>query len=243
MQLRRSSSAAIAAGLLFTSPICTAQSAPAESVRDWMDSLSGPINRISQTTGDWAQQRQIEERVAAKVRERIKADPEHPGLVDKTKGGSTVLMHASLNGYALVVEALLESPAVRRELEASNSTGATAWILSNFAWKQAAWVCAPSILDHDNPFSAAQYIIQSQYYTKAPESPYVRIRNALAGAGARQDLQAAKNAWLANCPPAKPEVIARVRASEDLLQSLLLEADASLANFQSRAAGASATRR
>lgn len=180
--------------------------------------------------------------MAAKVRERVIADPEHPSLVDKTEGGSTVLMHASLHGYALVVEALLESPAVRRELEASNSTGATAWTLSNFAWKQAAWVCAPNILA--DPFAAAQNVILSFYYVKAPENQYARIRSALARAGARQDLEAAKKAWLANCPPARPEVIARVKVSEDLLRTLLLEADVSLASFQSRpASGASGNRR
>lgn len=228
--------------LLCLSRIDAAQSQPTGSVREWMDSLPGPISRISQTTGDWAQQRQIEEIVAAKVRERVKADPEHPSLVDKTKGGSTVLMQASLNGYALVVEALLESPSVRRELEASNSTGATAWTLANFAWKQAAWVCSPDILA--DPFSAAQHFVRSFYYVKAPENQYARIRSALARAGAQQDLEAAKSAWLVNCPPAKPEVVARVKASKDLLQTLLLEADISLAKFQSRAAsGASANRR
>jgi hypothetical protein len=221
-----------------------AQSQPGGSVRDWLEVLPGQIGRIAQTTGNWAEQRQVEEGIASRIRERAQAEPEHPSLVDKTPGGSTVLMQASLNGYALVVEALLTSPAVRRELEATNPTGATAWALANFAFKQAAWVCAPNLLSHEDPFSSAKYIVGSHYYVNAPEGQYDRIRKALANAGAKQDLQAAKNAWLANCPPAKPETIAKVKATKDLLQTLLAESAAAMTSFEASArGGAPAARR
>lgn len=236
--------AALAVAGLALAGACSADVTTQASLRERMDAMAAEIGRLAQTSGDWAQQRKVEEAVAEEVRARIKADPHDPSLVDKTKGGSTVLMHASLNGYALVVEALLDSPAVRRELEASNGTGATAWALSNFAFKQAAWVCSPAALDPQNPFLASRYIIQSVYYSAAPENPYSRIRMALVQAGARPDLEAAKKAWLTNCPPATADSVAKVNDSRDLLKTLLSEAEARLARFQQTAAsGAAANNR
>lgn len=235
----RALAALAAAGLALAGP-CAADMTAQAPLRERMDAMSAEIGRLAQTSGDWGQQKRVEEAVAAEVRTRIKADPAHPSLVDKTKSGSTVLMHASLNGYALVVEALLESPAVQRELEASNATGATAWALANFAFKQTAWVCSPSALDPQNPFLASRYIIQSLYFSAAPENPYARIRSALANAGARQDLEAAKKAWVANCPPATADTVAKVNDSRDLLKTLLSEAEAKLARFKQPAASGAA---
>lgn len=216
-----------APGLVDAATLPISPGSPMELIK----SLGRELGRIAQTTGSWKEQQLAEQKTALEMRKLIATEPAHKSLVERD-GDMSPLMYAAMSGYADVVEALLTSQLVRQDIDAQDSVGASAWALTQYSWATAAWSCNPGFLSSADPFQWVPRLMGTTYYFLAPENPFQRTRQALARAGAKQDLGQAKKAWLARCPVSDSDLQARVRVSDDILMTLTQDGRRRLMQFE-----------
>lgn len=150
-------------------------------------------------------------------------------LIEKDKNGNTPLMAAALMGYSNVVSELLKSTIVRHSINEKSSKGGSAWLYANMAYRQSAWVCNPKVFQ--NIFALIPMLVTQEYYVKAQENPYKRIRTLLEKAGASDDLDQAKEFWNNTCLNQSDSTRKKIDSSNDVLETALTEGKISLEKF------------
>ena len=206
-----------------------AQAQPAAATpRQLIDGLGVTLRQAAMT----AQSSKASEAAERKVAEQIAAlPPEQRGaLVDVDQQGRTPLMLAVSGGYLQVVNALLSDPGVRAGINQPDARGETAWMLANFAPSLSLVACQPATLTLDRYPLLRPYLVRMTLLLQAKNSVAVGIVQALEAAGAQGTQEAARQAWLARCPNAAPE-LRQVLAQEPLLPTLVNESLAKLQAF------------
>lgn len=207
------------------------QALAAEAVRkphQVINALRQRMYVIGETNPELARFVDAERAAAADIRAYVAGGADPAGLVERNDTGQTPLIAAAFMGYAEVVGELLKSDAVRSAIEETNNAGLSAWLSSNFASRQAMWVCAPKLFE--NPFAFVPLWVTQPYYTQ-PENPYRKTRRLLEAAGAKADPAQARQFWLDTCKTQSDATRKRVEAGGDLLDVVLAEGAATLARF------------
>lgn len=183
----------------------TSQAQPAAPTpRRLIDGLGVTLRQAVMT----AQPGKATEDAERRVAEQIAAlPPEQRGaLVDTDEQGRTPLMQAVSGGYVQVVKALLADPGVRAGINQPDARGETAWMVANFAPSLSLVACQPGALTLDRYPLLRPYLIRMTLLLNAKNSVAVGIVQALEAAGAQPTPEAARQAWLARCPNATPEL-------------------------------------
>jgi hypothetical protein len=202
----------------------TAEGSPTE----WISELGSATQ--PDETGNWISQRDAEMRVAQRIVALIQMSPGDATLTEaRWQWGRTPLMHAALNGYADVVEALLADTSVRSSINAKDRSGATAWALVQLARPLTLGLCHPQMLTGSRAPLLRPYVARTSYFTQQAQSPFDRIRRALEAAGAIADIYAAKTAWRTLCPGQDAAMTARLNNSTDVLATVLHDNPAHIA--------------
>ncbi len=197
----------------------------------WIAEL-GPRTQPS-SIGAWDEQHAAELVIANRIREFIKESPESPTLTERNMFGHTPLMQASVNGYAEIVDALLDADTVLATINNSDKSGATAWALAQFARPLSLGVCHPQMLAPGNAAVLQPYIDRTVYFSDRQPQPFERIRQRLEAAGARQDITSAKAAWRLTCPGQSDAMLRRLDNEPGLLEAVLQESKSWLAQAAS----------
>jgi len=123
---------------------------------------------------------------------------------------------------------------VRESVNEADSRGLAAWIYTNFALKEALWVCNPSI--KNDPFKMIPLMVQQPYYLAGPEPAYLKVRSMLEEAGATHNMGEAKRQWDSVCKNQDAETQRRASSADDLLVFVRREGQERLAAFMKDAA-------
>jgi hypothetical protein len=165
-----------------------------------------------------------ERAAAAQITALIASAPGDASLTARDPHGRTPLMQAASDGYPLVVTALLTAPGVKREINAVNASGETAWMLAQFAPSLTLAACQPGALTLDRAVLLPPYLRRMAHLLQPQGGAgTVDVVHALEKAGAEQSPEAAKKAWLARCPNATPE-LRQALAQGPLTATLINEA-------------------
>jgi hypothetical protein len=157
------------------------------------------------------------------------ANGDSGALIEKNGSGQTPLIAAAYMGYSELVGELLKSDNVRKSIDDVNSQGVTAWVYTNLAFRQAMWVCNPTVFK--NPFSWVPLFVTQPYYTQSPENPYRKTRRLLEEAGASTASIQAKQFWQDTCKLQDERTRAKVEQSRDILDTILAEGAETLRRF------------
>ncbi|MEL3891836.1 hypothetical protein V6B08_16270 [Ferrovibrio sp. MS7] len=161
----------------------------------------------------------------AKARERMTAlvqrGGDAAGLTARNNNGMTPLIAAAFMGYAEMAEILLQDTAVRAAIDETDNDQRSAWTYSIFTFRQSLWACSLRVFD--NPFTWVPAMVTQPYYLGGDEMPYVKTRKLLEVAGARTDMAAARQQWLALCKDHAPETAKAIEATGDLQTALITE--------------------
>src|SRR6185312_12605644 len=97
-------------------------------------------------------------------------------------------------GYPDIVSELLMDKRVGAGINDADAHGRSAWVYANFALQQSVWVCNPAMTN--NIFALVSIMVTLPYYLERDASPYRRTRELLESAGAKTDIDVAKQLWL-----------------------------------------------
>lgn len=161
--------------------------------------------------------------VAAQITALARRSVGDDALVATDAQGRTPLMLAVGGGHAAVVEALLADPVVRLRIDARNAAGETAWMIASTAPSMTLMACQPGLLTLERHALLTPYLRRMSQLIAHKKSPIARIQQALEDAGAERTPDAARQAWLARCPNAAPE-LRQTLAGGDLLSPLVNDA-------------------
>ena len=209
---------------------------PHQSIAD----LQQRMYAIGETSGRYSDFIDAEQNAVLEIRSYVAAGD--PGaLVEKNSAGDTPLMASALMGYSAVVGELLKSDRVRAAIEETNPKGMSAWIYANMAFRQAIWVCNPTVFK--DPFSWVPLFVTQSYYVQSSENPYKKTRRLLEGAGAKASMNQAKAEWQETCKLQDENSRAKVQSSKDLLETVLAEGNEAQARFMAEQQAKQATRK
>lgn len=147
-----------------------------------------------------------ERAVAEQITALVRSSPGDDTLFVADAQGRTPLMLAVSGAYPRVVEALLADPIVKVRINARDNAGETAWMVANFAPALTLAACQPGALTLERYPLLLPYLRRMSVLLRAEPAPAAVIVSALERAGARADLPAARQAWLARCPNTEPEL-------------------------------------
>lgn len=187
------------------------------SVADTLSALRQRVYAIGETTGELAEWDAIIEEAALHITSRMEDSANLAELIVADERGLTPLMVASRNGYHRIVEALLQFDDVREHIGDAESSGLTAWQLSNVAQELTAGALNSSAAR--NPFRIIPLMVKSPYYANLEFSPYHRTRALLEAAGAEKNIEGVRE-MLLGLPLCPDDVKAAVRESDDILTTL-----------------------
>jgi hypothetical protein len=142
------------------------------------------------------------------------------------------LAYASLNGFALVVEALLESPVVRGQANSASLAGATPLTLAQLARPLTFWACDPNLLNVQFPEVIQVARQRETYYVAAPDKPFERIQQLLSAAGATPDSGDLERTWRKLCPASTSEASESLFAAAAPTEALIGMAERRWARHQ-----------
>jgi hypothetical protein len=163
------------------------------------------------------------ERAVAEQIAVLMSNPEQrAALVDVDAQGRTPLISAVSGGYLQVVKALLADPGVRATINQPDANGETAWMVANFAPTMTLVACQPGVLTLERYPLLPHYLRRMALLLKTKNSVVAAISQALEAAGAEPRPEAAKQAWLARCPNAAPQLREAITKGP-LLSSLVNE--------------------
>lgn len=192
---------AVASGLAGACLLTQAQ-VDAAPVGSWVDNLSAATQ--PGPTDDWGPQHAAEADVARKISELVATRPGAPELTARNLQGRTPLLRAALWGYASVVDALLADASVRAAIDTADFGGLTAWMAGQYAQPLTLASCHPQVLITEAVGLWGPNLRRIAYFSTQSPTPFDRIRTALARAGAKPDIEAAKRIWLNACPGHAP---------------------------------------
>jgi ankyrin repeat protein len=181
---------------------------------------------IAETTGkdeDW--QSAIEHARLA-IHDYVRQGGDPADLAERDSKGMTPLIAAAYMGYPEIVGELLADKRVAAGINDTDARGRSAWVYANFALRQSAWLCNPAMAQ--NIFALVPLMVTLPYYLGSDEPPYRRTRKLLESAGAKANMDAAKQQWLDTCKSADAETRQKVAGSHDLLDTLAEEASENL---------------
>ncbi len=204
--------------LAFLSLSCGGYAAP--DMRDPMSVINALADRIyvaGERSGDVGEMIAAEVEAAEEIRLYL-ASGSTEGLLARDKNGRTPLAAAAYMGYPNVVAALLASDLVKAHIDDEGSMGMTPWIAANLSLRQSFWTCNPTIFN--DPFKFMPMLVTQPYYVANPTPPYKKVRELLEQAGASASMQKAKRKWMALCKHQSSEAKAKVRASQDLQETV-----------------------
>ncbi|PZP36767.1 MAG: hypothetical protein DI603_02080 [Roseateles depolymerans] len=195
--------------------------------------LVANLNEATQATadGDLNQQRAAEQAVANQLRQLISQSPGDPAFRSRDHRWRTPLINAAMRGYADVVEALLSDEGVRQSINTQDGDGVSAWIAAQYARPLTLAACHPQDLTIEAIGLWGPYLQRLRYFALQTPLPFDRIRSALGAAGAKPELDKAKQLWLKQCPEHAPELEPLIEQSSDLMQTLLNDANQRLQGF------------
>ncbi|RZJ11633.1 MAG: hypothetical protein EOP39_05855 [Rubrivivax sp.] len=187
-----------------------------------LDYLANDIHEVASRSGTWAEQRQQEQRVADAIRQLVAKAPDDPSLTGSNQSKLFPLASAAMNGYALVVEALLQSPAVRQQVNAPSLGGATPIALAQLALPLNLWACNADLLFTE--FSPVIEVgrLRADYYANAPDEPFERVQRLLVEAGATVNREAMAKAWRQHCPTDSPVAPSMLAGESEATPRLIL---------------------
>lgn len=203
--------------------VCVATQAQAtpSPVGEWIDTLSESTQADSSDV--WTVQHAAETAVAHRIRDLIASRPGDPELTQADRNGRTPLIRAALWGYAEVVEALLSDTRVKDTIDARSPDGLSAWMASQYARPLTLAACHPQILIREAVGVWGPHLRRMAYFSRESPNAFDRIRYALARAGAKPDIDAAKRFWLSSCPGHDPALEPALTASEDIMATLIAD--------------------
>jgi hypothetical protein len=201
---------------------------PSETPRQIIDALAQRLYAIGETTVSLAEALEAEKTASNKIR-AYAAGLSHDGLVEPDAGGQTPLIAAAFNGFPEVVTALLESQAVRQQIDARDSRGASAWIYANMALRESLSACNPSTLK--NVFAWEPLMVTQYFYAHAPENPYRAVRRALESKGAKGTPAEAKKFWVDQCKNEDVGTKEKIEGSGDVLDTAVAVGIDTLSRF------------
>ena len=203
---------------LTTNGIVNAQEL-ADSPAKIFASLAAEIQRVGKTTANFSEYKIVESKARMDLKTLIERDPNSGTLVEMNPAGATPLMVAAAYGFSSLVEELLKSERVKASINSVGANQTTAWMFSNFLFRESLWSCRPQILN--DPFTWVPLFESQRFYKYfGDEKPYVLTRNVLEKSGATVDLVGAKAAWLERCPNSDDAIKAQIKDSKDLLVTL-----------------------
>lgn len=206
------------AALLLAPALAHGQSAT--TPMQWIDGLGVEIRQRLEKPTPAGTPEDAEKAVAERITELVRGSPGTPSLTEADSAGRTPLMRAAADAYPLIVKALLADPGVQRNINAANADGETAWMLAQFAPSVTLAACQPGALTLERFPLLPPYLRRMAVLVGAPKSPTAAISQALLDAGATADPALAKQAWLARCPNAAPE-LRQALAQGELLPTLV----------------------
>lgn len=221
-------------GLLAVLRCAVAQPLPplAPDARLALDYLSNDINLIATAGGSWEAQRTRERQVAEALRQHGRTRPDDTSLAEPDKNGMFPLAYASLNGFALVVEALLESPAVRRQVNTPSLAGATPLVLAQIARPLTFWACDPYLLHAQSPEVIQVARQRELYFATATDKPFDHIQRLLTEAGATLGTDDLERSWRKFCPRSTSEASESLFRGSDPTAALTAIAERNWARHQ-----------
>jgi len=176
---------------------------------------------IGETSGKFDKFIDAEHKAAQDIHEYASTTTDLTALIEKNKQGQTPLMVAAFMGYSEVVAELLNYNIVKENINEVNPKGISAWVYTNFAFRQAMWVCNPSVFKA--PFTLVPLLVTQPYYQQSAENPYKRTRRLLEEAGAKTDMLAVKGFWMDTCKLQEDNTRKKVENSKDILDTVLDE--------------------
>ncbi len=217
---------------LLRCPMAQALPPITQDTRLALDYLATDIRQIAAEGGSWEAQRDRERKVAEAVRQRLKAKPGDSMLTVPDKDGMFPLAYASLNGFALVVEALLESPVVRGQVNTASLAGAAPFALAQLARPLTFWACDPNVLIVQVSEVVQVARQRETYYAAAPDKPFERIQQMLLDAGATPGNGDLERTWRKLCPASTSEASESMFAAAAPTQALIEMAERNWARHQ-----------
>lgn len=184
---------------------------------------------VGETTGQLNNFIEAERKAAQEIHDYASKGGSQEALVEKNNSGQTPLMAASFMGYGEVVNELLKYDNVRKGINDTKPTGESAWFYSNLGFHQTMWVCNPTVFN--DPFTWVPLFVTQPYYVLSPENPYKKTRRVLEAAGAKPDLSLAKKLWADKCKLQDESTKKKVEATEDFLETVLVEGTEKLTRF------------
>lgn len=201
-----------------------AHAQPAKSPRRLIEGLGLEVRAILADPKPGRTPEDAERAVAEQIAALARSAPGHLSLTDADLRGNTPLMLAASDAYPLVVQALLEDPGVRLQINVTDKAGHTAWMLARFAPSMTLVACQPGMLTRDRSLLLPPYLRRMSHLLKTRAAAVDAIVKALetAGADVRSD-EELRRAWLAHCPNARPE-LREALATRELTSALVNEA-------------------
>ncbi|MCE4555327.1 ankyrin repeat domain-containing protein [Pelomonas cellulosilytica] len=165
----------------------------------------------------------LERAAAEEIAAFIARAPGDLSLTAKDEDERTPLIAAASDGYPQVVRALLADPSVRLRINEPDDDGTTAWMRANFALPLTLVACQPGTLTLERSALLAPYVRRMGQLLKTQGAAINDVIQQLEAAGADPDMDAAKRAWLRQCPNATP-ALQQALADGPLVQTLVKEA-------------------
>lgn len=216
--LRRSWVTPLTLALLLTAH--GALAAPERTPRQLIDHLGLEIRQILEDPKSTRTPDDAERAVAEQITALIASDEGHLSLTERAERGGTPLMVAASHGYVQVVRALMAAPGVKLTVDVAYAAGETAWTQASFASPITLAACQPGNLTRERYALMVPYVRRMLYLMKTQASAFTETLAALEAAGAQPRNDEARQAWLAKCPNATPE-LREALAGRQLMPALI----------------------
>lgn len=160
----------------------------------------------------------------------IKNNSDKNLLIEKNSIGQTPLIISSFMGYDFMVKELLKHDIVKRDIDRIDDKNATAWMYSNFAFRQSVFACHGDALV-GNPFSFVPLLVTYPFYSEAKPNRYKNIRQMLEEAGATPNQNNTKKLWMDTCKKQDKSTKKNIQNAKDMLDVAILEGNKHFQKF------------